>query len=82
MLAARRWRYRRICAIRFGQKGGVIMAEDDLVYLLRRSAEERTRAQTATENCVRIAHRELARGYEIRLRQQADFEAPRAATII
>ena len=58
------------------------MAEDDLVYLLRRSAEERTRAQTATENCVRIAHRELARGYEVRLRQQADIEAPRAATII
>jgi len=52
------------------------MAEDDLVYLLRRSVEERTREQTATECCVRIVHRELARGYETRLRQQADYQVP------
>ena len=58
------------------------MAEDDLVYLLRRSVEERTRAQTATENCVRFAHRELARGYEVRLRQQADYQVTGAADII
>lgn len=40
------------------------MADDDLVYLLRRSAEERAKARNATDDSVMAAHREMADAYD------------------
>lgn len=45
------------------------MADEDLVYLLRRAREERQRAAESQDNPVRLVHALLADAYERRLRE-------------
>ena len=44
------------------------MADDDLVYLLRRAADEKRLATTAGNDSARLAHQGLADAYEQRIR--------------
>ena len=43
------------------------MADDDLVYLVRRATEERARASNSRHVSVRVAHTQLAEAYEKRV---------------
>jgi hypothetical protein len=52
------------------------MSDDNLVYLLRRAAEERARATNSKHDSVRIAHTNLAEAYEKRLGEQAPSNDP------
>ncbi len=47
------------------------MADDDLVYLLRRAAEEKVRAAESIHDRARLAHQGLAQAYEAKLRGEA-----------
>jgi hypothetical protein len=51
------------------------MAKDDLVYLVRRAAEERMRASIAKHDGARVSHAGLADAYEARLRVEVDIPA-------
>ncbi len=50
------------------------MAEDDLVYLLRRAAEERAKALESRQGKARAIHSSLAQAYGDRARCQAQPE--------
>ncbi len=45
------------------------MADDDLIYLLRRAADERARADMATDAGAKAAHGGLAERYDARIRE-------------
>jgi len=47
------------------------MADDDLVYLLRRAADERARAEKAVDPAAKAAHGGLAERYDQRIREQS-----------
>lgn len=47
------------------------MSDDDLVYLLRRAAEEHDRATTAKALQARAVHEALAEAYDRRARKRA-----------
>ncbi|HSI19743.1 MAG TPA: hypothetical protein VK980_18395 [Sphingomonas sp.] len=47
------------------------MADDDLIYLLRRAADERARAEKAIDPAARAAHDGLAQRYDQRIREQS-----------
>ena len=47
------------------------MADDDLIYLLRRAADERARAEKAVDPAARAAHDGLAQRYDQRIREQS-----------
>jgi hypothetical protein len=47
------------------------MADDDLIYLLRRAADERARAEKAIDPAAKAAHGGLAERYDQRIREQS-----------
>lgn len=47
------------------------MAEDDLVYLLRRAADERERAERAVDPAAKAAHGGMAEAYDRRIHQHS-----------
>ena len=47
------------------------MADNDLIYLLRRAADERARAETAINPAVKAAHGGLAECYDRRIHEQS-----------
>jgi hypothetical protein len=47
------------------------MADDDLIYLLRRAADERVRAERAIDPAAKAAHDGLAAGYDQRIRERS-----------
>lgn len=47
------------------------MADDDLIYLLRRAADERVRAEKAIDPAARAAHDGLAQRYDQRIRERS-----------
>ena len=55
------------------------MAKDDLVYLLRRAAEERKMASEAVNGEARAAHIGLADAYEEKVRGVGSTAAPAAS---
>jgi hypothetical protein len=50
----------------------VIMPDDDLGYLLRRSIDERDMADKAEDSTARAAHGQLADRYAARVQEQLD----------
>ena len=47
------------------------MVDDDLIYLLRRAADERARAEKATDPAAKAAHGGLAERYDQRIREHS-----------
>lgn len=60
-------------------RGERLMANDDLMYLLRRAAQERQRADYSTNSAAKASHIGMAEAYERRVR--GDSAVPAMSTV-